>query len=133
MDLKDKNLTETIIGCAYKIHGVLGSGFAEKVYENALMLELEQSGLNVVQQKSIAVFYNGQNVGDYVADLIIENKVICEIKAITELNTKHEVQLVNYLTATGIETGLLLNFADRVAVRRKFRTYKHPVNPETSC
>ena len=117
-------LTETVIGCAYRVHNMLGPGFMVKVYENAFKLDLESAGLSVEQQCPIQVRYLGQVVGDFVADLIIEGCLIIEIKAVMKLITEHEVQLVNYLTATGIEHGLLINFGQSVDVRHKYKTYK---------
>jgi len=122
MDIDE--LTEKIIGCAYKVHKELGSGYIEKVYENALRIELEKSNLAVVQQHPVSVQYYGEVVGDFFADLMVENKVIIELKAIQNISKEHEVQLVNYLTATGIDTGLLINFGSSVEVKRKFRQYK---------
>jgi GxxExxY protein len=94
------------------------------VYENALRIELVKLGLEVKQQEPIKVYYEGQVVGDYYADLWVENQVIVELKAVQMLSKEHEVQLVNYLAATGIDTGLLLNFGPSVQVKRKFREYK---------
>ena len=122
--MKDDSLTETIIGCAFEVHNVLGAGFLEKVYENALRIELLKQGLKVKQQEPIQVYYEGQVVGSYYADLWVEDRVIIELKAVRSLSKAHEVQLVNYLTATGVDTGLLLNFGSSVQVRRKFREYK---------
>ena len=122
--MKDDSLTKTIIGCAFEVHNVLGAGFLEKVYENALRIELLKQGLKVKQQEPIQVYYEGQVVGSYYADLWIEDRVIIELKAVRSLSKAHEVQLVNYLTATGIDTGLLLNFGSSVQVKRKFREYK---------
>ncbi|MGC8947361.1 MAG: GxxExxY protein [Anaerolineae bacterium] len=116
-------ITETIIGCAYRVHQTLGHGFLEKVYENALRIELEEAGLQVQQQVPIQVWYRGRPVGDYFADLLVEGRVIVEIKAVRELAKEHEVQLVHYLTATGIEDGLLINFGPSVEIKRKFRTF----------
>ena len=96
----------------------------EQVYENALRIELVKQGLQVKQQAPIEVWYDGQVVGSYYADLLVENRVIVELKAVRSLTKAHEVQLVNYLTATGIDTGLLLNFGPSVEIRRKFREYK---------
>jgi GxxExxY protein len=132
--MKDESLTETIIGCAFQVHNALGAGFLEKVYENAMQIELTKHGLNVRQQAPILVHYDGQVVGEFYADLWVEDCVIVELKAIRSLDKAHEVQLVNYLTATGIDTGLLLNFGPSVQVKRKFRQYKpknpdNPVNP----
>ncbi len=122
--MKDDDLTHKIIGCAYKVHNALGSGFLEKVYENSLRIELERLGLGVKQQEPINVMYDGRVVGEYFADLWVEGRVVVEVKAVQMFATRHEVQLVNYLTATGIDTGLLLNFGPSVQVKRKFREYK---------
>jgi len=122
--MKDQALTKTIIGCAYKVHNTLGAGFLEKVYENALALELHKADLTVVQQAPIQVRYDGEIVGEYCADLWVNQCVIVEIKAVRTLHRQHEVQLVNYLTATGTDTGLLINFGESVQVKRKFREYK---------
>jgi GxxExxY protein len=129
--MKDENLTETIIGCAFQVHNALGVGFLEKVYENAIRIELTKRGLKVRQQEPITVYYDEQVVGEFYADLWVEDCVIVELKAVRSLGKAHEVQLVNYLTATGIDTGLLINFGPSVQVKRKFRQYKpkHPVNP----
>lgn len=119
-------LTERIIGCAYRVHNELGPGFLEKVYENALKLELDEAGLTVVQQSPIPVHYRGHVVGDFFADLIVDGRVIVELKAVRNLAKEHEVQLVHYLTATGVDDGLLINFGASVEVKRKFRQYKRP-------
>ncbi len=122
--MKDDDFTQKIIGCAYKIHNALGPGFLEKVYENALRIELEKLGLNIKQQEPINVTYESQVVGEYYADLWVDGRVVIELKAVQTLTQRHEVQLVNYLTATGIDNGLLLNFGPSVQVKRKFREYK---------
>lgn len=98
---------------------MLGFGFAEKVYENALVFELADMGLSVEQQHPIEIYYNGRRVGDYLADVVVEGKVIVEVKAVSQLNELHEVQLINYLKATDIEIGLLINFAPELEIRRK--------------
>ena len=118
-EFKHTDITEKIIEAAYEVHNVLGFGFLEKVYENALAIELKEQGLSVRQQQPVQVFYKGHLVGDYVADLIVEDKVIVELKAVKLLDKAHEVQLVNYLKATRIEVGLLLNFGHSVKVTRK--------------
>jgi len=118
------DLTQVIIGCAYKVHNALGPGFLERIYENALRIELEKAGIRVRQQQPIKVCYEGQVVGDYFADLCIEENLIIEIKAVQVLVKEHEAQLVNYLTATGVNNGLLINFGPSVQVKRKFREYK---------
>ena len=117
-------LTERIIGCAYRVHNELGPGFLEKVYENALKIELEEEALAVEQQHPIPVRYRERIVGDFYADLIVEGHVIIELKAIQNLAKEHEIQLVNYLAATGTDDGLLINFGASVEVKRKFREYK---------
>jgi len=96
-------LTREIIGCAYKVFNTLGAGFLEKIYENAMVIELEKAGFQVQQQVPIQVFYEEIKIGDYFADIMVNNKVIIELKASTDLVKAHEVQLVNYLKATGIE------------------------------
>ena len=124
MEMIDDELTQKIIGCAYKVHNALGSGFLEKIYENAFRIELGKAGITVKQQEPITVCYEGQVVGEYCADLWVEDRVIIEVKAVQSLITQHEVQLVNYLTATGVDNGLLINFGPSVQVKRKFREYK---------
>lgn len=120
----DDELTQTIIGCAYKVHNTLGPGFLEKVYENALRLELEKLGFHLKQQEPINVTYDGQVVGEYYADLWVNQQIVIELKAAQVLVKQHEVQLVNYLSATRIDSGLLLNFGPSMQVKRKFREYK---------
>jgi GxxExxY protein len=122
--MEDDQLTEKIICCAYRVHNTLGPGFLEKVYENALRIELQRLGLLVKQQEPIEVVYDGQVVGEYYVDLWVEDRAVIELKAIQTLAKQHEVQLVNYLTATSINSGLLLNFGSSVQVKRKFREYK---------
>jgi len=122
--MEDDDLTQKIIGCAFKVHNALGPGFLEKVYENALRIELEKLGLTVKQQEPIKVFYDGQAVGEYYADLWVEERIVIELKAAQILVKRHEVQLVNYLTATNVDNGLLLNFGSSMQVKRKFREYK---------
>ncbi len=122
--METNSLTERIIRCAYAVHNQLGPGFLEKVYENALRIELEETGLCAWQQHPIPVQYRGRIVGDFFADLLVESQIIIELKAVRSIAKEHEVQLVNYLTATGIDDGLLINFGPSVEVKRKFRQYK---------
>lgn len=117
---KHSAITDKIIAAAYNVYNVLGYGFLEKVYENALYYEIQKNGLNVKQQSPIQVIYDHHLVGDYHADLIVEDKVIVELKAVSILDPIHEVQLVNYLKATGIEVGLLINFGQKLTVKRRF-------------
>ncbi len=106
-------LTKEIIGAAFEVWKVLGYGFLEKVYENALLVELKSRGIAVERQPDISVRYKGTLVGHYTADLFVDGKVIVELKAEKEYNSKHEAQLLNYLKATGIQVGLLLNFGEQ--------------------
>ena len=111
--------TETIIGCAFRVANVLGPGFVEKVYENALVHELKKHGLQVQQQSAVAVFYDGVNVGSFSADIIVEGSVIVEIKAARDHNDIFVAQCLNYLKATGLPLCLLLNFGKpRLEIKR---------------
>ena len=114
-----KELTSKIINAFYKVYNSLGYGFLEKVYENAMRVELIKMGMNVQQQKNIKVYYETEMVGDYYTDLLIEGLVIVELKAAENICEEHEAQLLNYLKATDIEVGLLLNFGKIPEVRRK--------------
>jgi len=118
------DLTHTIIGCAFKVHNVLGFGFLEKVYENSLRIELEKLGLTVCQQEELSVWYENQVVGKCVPDLWLPEKLIIEVKSVRNLLKEHELTLVHYLAATRINDGLLINFGSSVQVKRKFREYK---------
>jgi len=112
-------LTEKIIGGAYQVSNTLGSGFLEKVYENALAIELRKIGLEVKQQAPISVFYEGTMVGEYFADLLVSDAVIVELKAVKEINNAFAAQCLNYLKATGLPICLLLNFGKpRVEIKR---------------
>ena len=117
--MKHKELTAKIIECAYKVHNILGFGFLEAVYQNALLIELQKVGLRAEKEKKIKVYYDNQLVGDYLADIIVEDKVILELKSVKELHPAHRAQLVNYLKATGLEIGLLINFGEKVGVKRR--------------
>ena len=120
--MESDELTRQIIGCAYHVHNALGRGFVEAVYENSMVIELRKRGLKVEQQYPIKVHYDGHVVGKFEADLFVAGAVIVELKAVSTVLQVHEVQLVNYLKATGIDVGLLLNFGDqKVEVRRKLR------------
>jgi GxxExxY protein len=117
-----EELTKTIIGCSYQVYNTLGSGFLESVYERSLLIELRSAGFSVEAQVGLEVFYRDLPVGHFFADIIVENTVIIELKAIEQLAKVHEVQLVNYLVATGKPVGLLINFGPAgIAVRRKVR------------
>ncbi len=105
-------ITEKIIGCCYKVSSCLGSGFLEKVYENALAYELGKAGLKIEQQHSLKVLYDSQVVGDYMADLLVEESVIVELKTVKTLDSIHKAQCLNYLKATGLSVCLLVNFGN---------------------
>lgn len=127
--MEHEHLTENIIGCAMAVHQTLGAGFLESVYHNALLMELTHAGLEFQSNRHIPVFYRGAQVGDFVADIVVENRIIIEIKAVTEIHPVHEAQTVNYLHATGLEIGLILNFgASQLGIKRKHKTYK-PKSP----
>ncbi len=114
-----ENTTRGIIGAFYEVYNHLGPGFLEKVYENAMLIELKIRGLQVNAQHPIKVKYKAHSVGEYLADLWVEGKVICEIKAMHSLRPEHEAQLINYLKATGIKVGLLLNFGPKPEIMRR--------------
>jgi GxxExxY protein len=119
-NLKYVELTDQIISCAFEVHKVLGIGFLEKVYEKAMVEELISRSLKVESQRVIKVHYKGIVVGDYIADIVVEDVIIVEFKALDKLHDIHELQLKNYLKATGIEVGLLINFGKSVEVKRKY-------------
>ncbi len=121
-NLLHKELTDVIIRCFYNVYNSLGFGFLEKVYNNAMFIELSGIELNCEKQKPIKVFYKNNIVGDYFADLVVNNKVIVELKACESICEPHELQLINYLRATDIEVGLLLNFGKKPEFKRKIFT-----------
>ena len=123
---KYSDLTEKIIKEAYHVFNYLGSGFMEKVYENALAISLKKADLNIETQFPINVYFENELIGEYIADIVVENKIIVELKAVKKLNSIHEVQLVNYLKATNMEVGLLLNFGEKLEIKRKVNS-----NPQT--
>ena len=116
---KYADLTEKVIGAFFTVYNRLGYGFSEKVYENALVLELRKLGLKVEQQKRITVYYDSQVVGKYLADIVVNEAVLIELKAVRQLLKEHEAQLLNYLKATMIEVGLLFNFGPKTEFKRK--------------
>lgn len=116
-------LTQTVIGAAFKVYNTLGCGFLESVYDKSLMIELAKNGLRASSQEPINVVYEGHSVGDFYADILVDNRLILELKAVHSINSAHEVQLVNYLNATGIDNGLLINFGPKIDFKRKFRQY----------
>jgi len=117
-----KNVTETIIGCAYRVYNKMGFGFLESVYEKCLLIELHKAGLDAESQKPITVYYDDEIVGEFVADIIVNDTIILELKSVRRVVKAHEVQLVNYLVATGKPIGLILNFGEsKVEVKRKVK------------
>lgn len=117
--MQNKEMTAEIINSFYKVYNTLGYGFLEKVYENALSIELKKKGFNCKRQKPITVFYENEIVGEYFADLIVNDEIIIELKACETLIEEHEIQAVNYLKATKIEVALLLNFGKTPEIKRK--------------
>ena len=113
MDIND--ITYKIYGAIYEVNRILGPGFLEKVYENALLIELHETGLKTENQVPIEVKYKGYSVGNYIADLLVEEKVIIELKTVENITKLHEAQLLNYLKATGVKVGLLVNFQNKKA------------------
>jgi len=122
--MKYEEITSKIIQAAYNVHKILGAGFLEKVYQKAMLVELREMELTAEEEYSIPVYYKNELVGDFNADLFVEKCIIVELKATEQLNSKHEVQTVNYLTATKMDVGLLINFGQSVQVKRKYREYK---------
>jgi len=117
-----EEITEKIIGCAYQVYNRMGFGFLESVYEKCLMIELRKQGLKAEEQKSVTVRYDDEIVGEFKADILVEDEIIVELKSVRNLSVIHEAQLVNYLVATGKSLGLLINFSEKkVDVRRKVR------------
>ena len=120
-----KELTYLVIGCAMRIHKTLGPGFLESVYQKALAHEMRKSGIGFEAEHEIRVYYDSVLVGKFFADFLAEDCLLIELKAVRELDSSHTAQLVNYLTATGIEDGLLMNFGGpSLEYKRKFRTYR---------
>ncbi len=124
-NFKHSDLTKKIIKAFYNVYNELGYGFLEKVYEKAMMLELKEIGLNCKRQQAIEVKYKNQNIGDYYADITVNNHVIIELKAVKNIIKEHEIQLVHYLKATDIEVGLLLNFGPEPQIVRRVLTKEY--------
>jgi len=120
-----EQLTEKVISCAYHVYNKMGFGFLESVYEKCLLIELQKEGLNVESQKPITVLYEGETVGEFMADIVVEDTIILELKSVRQVAKAHEAQLVNYLVATGKPVGLIINFGEyKVDVKRKVRSLK---------
>lgn len=123
VELLFSDITEKIIGAAFEVHNALGKGLSEKAYENALALKLQSLGLRVCQQKELPVMFEGQEVGKQVVDLLVEECVIVEIKAVQNISRSNEAQLLGYLRNTHFQVGLLINFGDRVEFKRFVHSY----------
>lgn len=124
-----ENLIKTIVQCAYDVKVHLAAGFLEAVYQKALVIELKEKGIQADTETPVNVYYKNEIVGEFRADIIVEGDIIIELKAVQHLLPIHETQLVNYLTATHIDHGLLINFGgERIEIKRKFREYKHKNN-----
>jgi GxxExxY protein len=122
MTMLYEDITEKILSACFDVINELGAGFLESVYEKALLMALKQKGLTAQAQIPLKVMFRGQNVGDFVADIIVEEKVLLELKAIKSLTAEHQAQTINYLKATGIELGLLINFGGpKLEFRRLYR------------
>lgn len=133
MEILNKDVTDKILRAFYNVYNELGFGFAEKVYENSLMHELRTMGVSCANQVPIKVYYKGEHVGLYFADIIVSEQVILEIKAASNIAPEHEAQLFNYLKATEIETGLVLNFGTQPQFRRKVFGNSLKKNPRKSA
>lgn len=136
MELRHQDLTEKIIKSFYTVYNDLGYGFSEKVYENAMIVELQLMGLTAVQQQRMEVFYRGNNIGLYFADIVVNDAVIIELKSCEKIADVHEAQLLNYLKASEMQVGLVMNFGPSATFRRKIFTndrkpYMHLRNPDS--
>lgn len=118
--MRHEDITSSVIGCAFEVINELGAGFLESVYEKALLLALRHKGLSAVSQSPIRVLFRGENVGDFHADILVEGKVVVELKAVKVIASEHQAQVINYLNATGIEVGLLINFGNPRLEYRRF-------------
>lgn len=127
-----KEETDGIIAAFYDVYNTLGYGFLEKVYQNALYQELKRRGFKCEAQYKVKVYFKGQEVGEYFADILVNDHIILELKAVDTICREHELQLINYLKATEIEVGLLLNFGERPQVRRKLFTNDRKNNLRSS-
>ena len=114
-----KLISERVISCAFEVSNILGSGFLEKVYENALCVELKRAGVPFCRQPRYEIRYKNENIGNYIADIVVADKLLLELKALSALNREHEAQVMNYLKASRLSVGLLLNFGtSRIGLKR---------------
>jgi GxxExxY protein len=124
MNMKHEEITREVIGCAFEVINELGAGFLESVYEKAFLLALRQKGLSALSQHPVKVMFRGECVGEFYADIFVEGKVIVELKAVKAIAPEHQAQLINYLNATGIEVGLLINFGNPKLEYKRFTRSK---------
>lgn len=124
VSLRHEEITRSVIGCAFEVINELGAGFLESVYEKALLRALRDKGLSAVSQCPVRVLFRGDNVGDFHADIMVDRKVIVELKAVKAIAPEHQAQVINYLNATGIEVGLLINFGNPKLEYRRFTRNK---------
>ncbi len=120
MILYHKDLTKTIIKCFYEVHNILGPGYLESIYQNALTIEFKRKGLNYSTERTVEIFFRNEKVGEHRLDLIVENKVIVELKAVAEIHPSHEAQVLSYLKATGLKVALLVNFGKEKVEYKRF-------------
>ncbi len=123
--MKYEDITEKIIGCAMKVHSILGNGFQEVIYQRCLAIELSEAGLNFQREVEMTIQYRGQEVGTRRADFLVENKILVELKALTELEDVHLAQTLNYLEAYNLEIGLLINFGAKSLVFKRLHNKKY--------
>lgn len=126
--LKHEQITKNVIGCAFEVINELGAGFLESVYEKSMLLALQQKGLSATAQHPVKVMFRNVCVGDFYADILVEGKVIVELKAVKAIAPEHQAQIINYLNATGIEVGLLINFGNPKLEYKRFtrnKDFKH--------
>ncbi|MEI6205533.1 MAG: GxxExxY protein [Desulfuromonadales bacterium] len=119
-ELMHESVTKSIIGCAFEVINELGVGFLESVYEKALLLALQQKGLSAISQHPVKVIFRGECVGDFYVDIFVEEKVIVELKAVKAIAPEHQAQIINYLNATGVEVGLIINFGSPKLEYKRF-------------
>lgn len=122
--LKHEQITKSVIGCAFEVINELGAGFLESVYEKALLFALRQKGMSAISQYPVKVMFRGESVGDFYIDIFVEKKVAVELKAVKAITTEHQAQIINYLNATGVEVGLLINFGNHKLEYKRFTRNK---------
>ena len=129
--MEHRELTEKIIGCAYTVYNRMSFGFLESVYEKCMLIELRKAGLHAESQKPITVYHEKESVGNFLADIVVEDTVILELKSVRKIIEAHEVQLVNYLVATGKQVGVLINFGERkVQIKRKVKDLRGTIGQD---